>query len=109
LGESKVLTVLLGNNNKVYAFEGTFEDALKNNKIIATSYDESDGIGNQVREKQKQLLQLNKKDDLVFLIKPTKQSTYKNVIDALDEATINGVKKYMIVDASSQENQFLKE
>lgn len=106
LGESKVLTVLLGQNDKAYAYEGKFEDAVKENKIIPTTYNESDGIGNLIREKQKQLQRTNKKegkDALVFLIKPTAQSSYKNVIDALDETIINGVKKYMIVDASAEE------
>jgi hypothetical protein len=39
----------------------------------------------------------------VFLIKPTAQSSYKNVVDALDETIINGVKKYMVLDPSAEE------
>jgi len=92
--KSKILTVILGNDNKVYAYEGAFEDALRENSIIPTNYGESDGIGNLIRQKQKLLQKSNTengKDDLVFLIKPTKRSTYKNIIDALDETTINGV------------------
>ena len=111
LGESKALTVLLGQNNKVYAYEGKFEDAVKQNKIIPTNYNESDGIGNLIRQKQKQLQQTDKKDGrngLVFLIKPTVQSSYKNVIDALDETMINDVKKYMVVDVSSDEKSFIE-
>ena len=106
LGKSKVLTVLLGHSNKVYAYEGKFEEAVKEGKIITTSYDEGDGIGNLIRQKQKQLQQTDKKDGrngLVFLIKPTAQSSYKNVIDALDETMINDVKKYMVLDASAEE------
>lgn len=106
LGESKVLTVLLGQNNKVYAYEGKLEDAISRGRIITTTYDEGDGIGNLIRQKQKQLQQTDKKegrDGLVFLIKPTTKSSYKNVIDALDETIINGVKKYMILDASAGE------
>lgn len=106
VGKSKVLTVLLGQSNKVYAYEGKFEDAVKENKIVATTYGESDGIGNLIRQKQKQLQQTDKKEGrngLVFLIKPTTQSSYKNVIDALDETMINDVKKYMVLDASPEE------
>jgi biopolymer transport protein ExbD len=104
--ESKVLTVLLSSNNKVCAYEGKFEDASKENRILATTYDVSNGIGNLIREKQKRL-QADKKEgrnDLIFLIKPTKQSTYRNVVDALDEATINDVKKYMVVEPSIEES-----
>jgi biopolymer transport protein ExbD len=112
LGKSKVLTVLLGQNNEAYAYEGKFEEAVKENRLITTTYNESDGIGNLIRKKQKQLQETNKeegKDALVFLIKPTAQSSYKNVIDALDETMINGVKKYMVVDASTEEiSQFQK-
>jgi biopolymer transport protein ExbD len=35
--ESEVLTILLGQKNNVYAYEGKFADALHNNKIIATT------------------------------------------------------------------------
>lgn len=105
-GESKVLTVLLGQNNKVYAYEGKFEDAVKGNRIISTTYNESNGIGNLIRQKQKQLEQTDKKEGrngLLLLIKPTKQSSYKNVMDALDETMINDVKKYMILDLTREE------
>lgn len=103
--ESKVLTILLSSDNTVYAYEGKFEDALKHNSILQATYDVSDGIGKLIRDKQKRL-EINKKEgrnDLIFLIKPTKQSTYRNVVDALDEATINDVKKYMVVEPSAEE------
>jgi len=112
IADSKVLTILLGNNNKVYAYEGAFEKALLKNRIISTNYNEADGIGNLIREKQRRLQQAgtkNSKAELVYLVKPTKQSTYKNVIDALDEAIINGVKKFMILDASVEEGQVFRE
>lgn len=109
-GESRVLTVLLGDKNKVYAYEGGFDKAVKDNKVITTNYNEAGGIGQLIREKQKQLVNTKDgKEALLFLIKPLKQSTYKNVVDALDETTINGVKKYMLVEPSGEEIQFLKE
>ena len=40
LPQSKVLTVVLGEKNKVYAYEGKFEDAAIQNKIISTYYNE---------------------------------------------------------------------
>jgi biopolymer transport protein ExbD len=111
LPQSKVLTVLLDGQNKVFAYEGKFEDAIRKNRIRLTTYDESDGIGKQIREKQKRLGATAKegKDALVFLIKPASQSTYKNVIDALDETAINGVKKYMLLNPSPEEINFLQQ
>jgi biopolymer transport protein ExbD len=105
---SKVLTVLLGDHNKVFAYEGRFEDAVRENRIIPTTYDETDGIGELIREKQKQLKQAKKKNELIFLIKPTSHCTYKNIIDALDEITINEVKKYVIIDPADEEKLFLQ-
>jgi len=108
--ESKVLSALLGANNKIYAYEGKFEDAVKQNKIVATTYNESNGLGNLIREKQKKLQATDTKEGrngLVFLIKPAKQSTYRNVVDVLDETTINDVKKYMIVDLSTEERDYI--
>jgi biopolymer transport protein ExbD len=111
LGKSKVLTVLLGGNNRIYAYEGAFEEAQKEKRVKATSYNEAAGIGELIRAKQRQMQEGAKggKDELVYLIKPTRMSNYRNVIDALDEATINGVKKYMLVDASREENQLFRE
>lgn len=108
--ESKVLTILLARDNKVYAYEGKFEDAVEANRIIPTNFSESNGIGNLIRLKQKKLQEANKNagsDALVFLIKPTKQASYKNVVDALDETTINAVKKFMILDISPEEALYL--
>lgn len=105
-GQSKVLTLLLGKNNKVYAYEGKFEDAVNGNRIVSTTYTESNGIGDLIRQKQKQLQQTDKKEGrngLLLLIKPANQSSYKNVIDALDETMINDVKKYMIIDLTPEE------
>jgi biopolymer transport protein ExbD len=107
--ESKVVTVLLASNNKVYTYEGKFEDALKENKVIPTTYNLSSGIGQVIRNKQKRLQAFNKnegRNDLIYLIKPTKQSTYSNIVDALDEATINDVKKYMVVEPSPEETSY---
>jgi biopolymer transport protein ExbD len=108
--ESEVLTVLLGKSNNVYAYEGKFTEAVKNNKIIVTSYNEAEGIGKLIRDKQKQLQanKINGKERLVYLIKPSALASYKNVIDALDETTINNVKKYMIVDPAEEEKIFLQ-
>lgn len=106
--ESKVLTILLGANNKVFAYEGEFENAVKQNRILPTTYDAT-GIRKLILNKQKGLQLANRnegRNGLIFLIKATKQSTYKNVVDALDEATISDVKKYMLLEPSPDENLY---
>jgi biopolymer transport protein ExbD len=111
LAASKALTILLGGSNKLYAYEGSWEDAVRSHKIITTDYSAYNGIGKLIREKQQQLQQTDRegKDGLVLLIKPTGKATYKNVIDVLDEAVINNVKKQVLVDASPDEALFTRQ
>jgi len=45
---------------------------------------------------------------MMLLIKPTAGSVYKNVIDALDEAVINDVRKYAIVEPASEEIGYIR-
>ena len=52
---------------------------------------------------------INKSDEGIYtLIKPTKDSNFKNLVDALDEMQICGVGKYMIVEPNEGDN-FLME
>ena len=44
---------------------------------------------------------------MVVVIKPNKESTFKNTVDILDEMTINGVKKYALVKISDVEDQVI--
>jgi biopolymer transport protein ExbD len=106
LAESKALTAILGGNNKVFVYVGKWEDAVNNQKIIQSNYNLYEGLGNLIRAKQKQLGQ--KRDGLVLLIKPRSTASYRNVIDALDEALINNVQRYAVVEASSDEKQYVK-
>lgn len=90
--KSLVLTVLLDDNDRVYYYHGDFNEALKANEIFETNYSTYDGIGKVIRQKQKDIDASKKfpegRKGMMLLIKPTSNSTYKNVVDALDEATI---------------------
>lgn len=111
LPKSLALTVLLDNNDKVYYYHGDFSDALQTNEILETNYSTYTGIGKIIRQKQKDIDASGKFADgrkgLMLLIKPTSKSVYKNVIDAMDEAVINDVKKYAIVEPAKDELNFL--
>ncbi len=99
---SKALTFLL-DKQTAYVYEGRWEDAVLQNKIVETTYDLQHGIGAHVRQKQKLL---SSKVDLMVIIKPLKSSSYQNIIAALDEMQINHVTKYAVVDASLEEHAF---
>jgi biopolymer transport protein ExbD len=106
--ESKSLTILLGGADEVFYYSGNMEQAIKYNRIFQTSFGEIDGIGNILRQKQNELNQgtIDKKE-LVVLIKPGINSSYKNLINSLDEMLINGVTSYVIIDQEEQEIHFL--
>lgn len=110
VANSNALTVLLGNNNQIYYYEGNWEQALAGNNIFRTQLSVYDGFGNIIREKQKSLDTYNKKDrrdGLILLIKAGKNASYENVISALDEAMINLVKRYAVLSAEKEEERWL--
>ena len=112
LPNSLALTLLLSDNNKVYYYNGDFNEAAGANKIFETNYSTYEGIGKIIRQKQKDIDVSGKFADgrkgLMLLIKPTPGSVYKNVIDALDEAVINDVKKYAIVEPANEEISYIR-
>lgn len=111
LAASKALTVVLGDNDQVYAYTGRWEDAAARHAIMHTDYNTYEGIGKLIREKQKQLEATagrKGREDLVLLIKPTARASYRNIMAALDETAINAVGKYAIVDASSAERAYVQ-
>jgi len=105
---SKSITILTGRDNKLFYYFGTLEEVISNNLILPISYDEKTGIGKIIRNKQQQLEQSGVgKKELVVLIKPGNESSYKNVVDVLDEMKINGVTRFAIVKPGDEEAQFL--
>jgi len=59
---------------------------------------------NLIYQKQISLEKRNiNKSELIIIIKPTKQSTYKNFIDALDEISISDCKHYFIAEPLKSE------
>ena len=94
--ESGAFTIMLGKQDVVYYYEGLDPTQLK----TATFKTIRDEI---IRKKQN-----TNPEDLVMIIKPTENATYKNTVDILDEMTINAIKRYAMVDISSTENQLIQ-
>lgn len=111
LGKSNALTILLDKDNKVFYYEGAWEEAYKNGSIKETSFSYQYGLGNIVRAKQQYLdkhpVNGEGRSGLMLLIKANDESIYSNLIDALDEALINEVKRYAIVDITAEEKEYL--
>lgn len=111
LGESNAVTVLLGKDNIIYYYEGKWEEAIKKEAVIQLSFSGNMGFRRMINEKQARLAAEPKnkegKDGLMLLIKPGINSSYKTIVDMLDEITINRVKKYAIIDQVKEEKEWL--
>ena len=113
---SKVLTLLLGDADKIYWYEG-----IENARLDSTEYG-GKGLRSIILKKMElvrslwgmEMLQDLKTGQprqgsyLYVLIKPTQGSRYQNLVDALDEMAICGVRYYTILDIAEQEMAFIK-
>jgi biopolymer transport protein ExbD len=119
--ESKVLTLLLGGNDKVYYYEGITDAKLDSTDFSAEGLrtvilNKMDKVKTQFgtetfKKKNKEGVEEERTDGsyINVLIKPTKDSRYKNLVDALDEMAICKVRYYVILDVSELEEKFIKD
>ncbi len=114
--ESQVLTLLLGANDKVYYYEGITDAKLDSTDYSAEGLrkvilDKKDRVqkqwGDMERDDPKNPGQKKKVSKLNVIIKPTKESRYKNLVDAFDEMKITNVALYVLLDISKQEEDFI--
>ncbi len=95
---SKTLSLLLGNNNKVYWFVSP-DEVNADTKLELDSVDySSNGIRKVIQRRIKEVHEMwTDTTNLFVMIKPLPSSKYKNIVDILDEMTISNVKTYAIL------------
>src|SRR5450432_1184212 len=93
---SAVITLMLAKQDKIYYYEG--DDP---SKLQQTDFKKVRDI---VVDKKKR----TDPKDFVVILKPSVDATYKNTVNILDEMTIDGVKRYAMVDISPVEYNFIK-
>lgn len=129
---SQAITLLLGSEDKLYYYEGE-PDYKDYSSLKQTTY-KPDGLRALLLKRNRQAVQKvndlkqqklnlkisaeeytkqvaeikNGKDTPVVIIKATDESTYKNLIDALDEMQICNIGKYVIVDIVDADKFLLK-
>lgn len=94
---SGALTLLPSAGGTVYYYEGD----LQLNNLRTTTIR---GIRNVIVDKKRRT---NHKD-LCVIIKPAQSSVYGEVVDLLNEMTINDVKSYALVDISDEEQGLMR-
>ncbi len=102
--ENTLLNIILDKDNTVWWYEGSTAEELKQ-----TIFANEKGIRDIIYWKQKKLLKsYGSKDTLICLIKSTNEARYKNMVDALDEMDITGVKRYSMQDVQPPEIEAIK-
>jgi biopolymer transport protein ExbD len=97
VNEKKVVTVILGPNDKVYWYVGITDPEVKVTKFG------KDGIRKILLEKNNEIR------DMIVLIKPGKESRYGNMVDILDEMNVTNMKRFAMVKITDVDEELIKE
>ncbi|HEX8333652.1 MAG TPA: biopolymer transporter ExbD [Segetibacter sp.] len=98
--QSGALTILLGSNSSVYYYEGELQQGGTNIRTSSMSL-----IRETLISKKRSTTE---ERDFVVIIKPATTSVYKDLVNIVDEMTINDVKRYALVDITLREEEMLR-
>lgn len=104
--ENRTMTLLLGDNNKMKMYMGLLATPKVAPKDVTYG---KEGIRQEILKRKKEVLAYtgNKDKGMIVIIKPTKKSTYRNLVDILDEMAITDVPTYAIVNDFTPEESKL--
>jgi biopolymer transport protein ExbD len=108
--ENRTMTILLGDNNKLVRYVGLLATPVAGGTPKDFAYGKG-GIREELLSRKKKVLEYtgNKNKGIIVIIKPSKKSNYRNLIDILDEMAIVDVPTYAIVnDFSPEETKLLE-
>jgi biopolymer transport protein ExbD len=112
--ESAALTILISKDHRLYTYEGIGSDPTHPPALNPVSIvNGSDKLRKVLIAKNEKVAamkangSLTPKDNTTVLIKPDVTSTYKDLVDVLDEMTINDIKVYAVVDITPQDKEFI--
>ena len=101
--KSKVLTLIPYSNNTVKYYEGE----LPANGVLQETTNTVEGVGKIILDKKQRVEKQFGGNEMILVIKPANESSYKNLVDILDEVTINEIQHYFIDKLSDAENKML--
>ncbi len=108
VAESRTMTILLGENDKIVWYMGKVESPFEGPKDQVYG---KGGIRVDIQSKVKSvpLTTGDPEKGVIVIIKPSEKSNYRNLVDILDEMAINDVKAYAISDIVPEELAMLGE
>lgn len=107
--ENKILTILLDDNNKIITYMGLLYSPIQMPKEVKYG---KNGIRQELMIINKKVYEYSSKKGypgkgVTVIIKPSKKSSYGNLVDILDEMRITNIKSYGIVDYFTPEESNL--
>ena len=120
---SNAMSILLGKSRGIYYYFGQLEPDGSN--FLSSTFND---IRKVIADKRKEVMSRHihepsceeiwaknngdknscRDKDFVVVIKPNSDASYKNTIDMLDEMTINGVKRFAMIDITEDENKLVQ-
>lgn len=109
LKASNAFTILLGSDNRVFYYQGLHQPNVNAIPDVIESNWSANGIRKAVLEANAANAQRNGgKSEMVVLIKADETSTYKNLVDILDEMSITSTQRYAIVPLDNADAGLLR-
>lgn len=107
VADDRTLTILLGEKNKMVWYYGLPKTPIEGPTVVGYG---KNGIRKELLAKTKSVVAKygDPKKGLIVLVKASKKSTYRNLVDILDEIAITKVPTYAIVDITPEENAMLE-
>lgn len=108
--QRRTLTIILGAKDQVKWYHGLLDAPEVGGAPTTTDYTK-DGIRKELLKRVQSIPEVmgDKDKGMIVIIKPTKKSTYKNLVDILDEMAICKVPTYAIVNEFTPEENKLTE
>ncbi|MFM9824990.1 ExbD/TolR family protein [Flavobacterium sp.] len=105
--ENRTMTIMLADNNKIVRYVGLLATPVAGGAPKEFTYGK-EGIRKEILSRKKSVLAYSTAkgkpaNGIIVIIKPTKKSNYRNLVDILDEMAIAGVETYAIVPEFSPE------
>lgn len=107
--ENRTMTVLLGDNNQLKYYMGFMNQPMAPKNVVYGK----ESFRKELLLQKKKVLEYStgkgKPDQgIIVIIKPSKKSNYKNLVDILDEMAISKIDRYAIVDITPEELSVLE-
>ena len=108
--QRRTVTIILGDKDRVKWYHGLLDAPEVGGAPTTTDYTK-DGIRKELLKRVQSIPEVmgDKDKGMIVIIKPTKKSTYKNLVDILDEMAICKVPTYAIVNEFTPEENKLAE